>query len=139
MDEAFRTPQHLEFTCVIDGFQVKTGPFPEVGRAAAKIDRDVPYMAGKNPNKFSLGFTKLVVQPAKNPPRGEGLVVLNKGIWQADRSKGSCVENFGEPTATIPKSSWLNELNVVQRSCYNLHPKSLAEVVSVYTGYTKRD
>jgi hypothetical protein len=44
--EAFGDPKELEVIGGGLGFEVKSGPFTEVGRVSAEIDSNIPYMAG---------------------------------------------------------------------------------------------
>ena len=69
--EAFGNPEELEFVGGGLGFEVKAGPFAEVGRVAAEIDGNVPDMAGEDSYEFTLGFAELVVQAPKDALDGE--------------------------------------------------------------------
>jgi hypothetical protein len=69
--EAFGDPEELDFVGGGLGFEVKAGPFAEVGRVAAEIDSDVPDMAGEDSDEFALWFAELVVQAPKDAFDGE--------------------------------------------------------------------
>ena len=76
--ETFWNPKELEFVGGGLGFEVKTGPFAEVGRVSAQIDGDVPDMAGEGSDELSLRFAELVVQASEDTFDGERLVILNE-------------------------------------------------------------
>jgi predicted lipoprotein len=66
MGKSFGDPEHLEFAGVVQGFQVKAGPFAEVRRVAAEVDGDVPNVTAKHTDELALRFSELVVQAAEN-------------------------------------------------------------------------
>ena len=103
MGEAFRDPEHLEFSRVIAGLQVESGPLAEVGGVAAKIDGDVPDMAGEDANEFSLGFAKLVVEATENAVRGERLIVLNELLGRPAEAKVVVLKTSANQPRLSPK------------------------------------
>jgi len=105
--KALRDPKQFEFSLVVAGLQVKAGPFAKVGRAAAEVDGDVPDMAGENTDEFALRFSKLIMEAAEDSLHREGLIVLDKARRETSSGKRGRVKYFGEPTATIPKTSGL--------------------------------
>jgi hypothetical protein len=76
--EAFGDPEELEFVVGGFGSEVEPCPFTEIRGVAAKIDSDVPDMAGENADELALRLTELVVQAAEHAFDGERLVVLNE-------------------------------------------------------------
>ena len=86
--EAFGDPEELEIVVERLGFEVKSGPFAEVGGVAAEIDGDVPDMAGEDADELALRLAELVVQAAEDAFGGEGLVVLNELRGKAGGGKG---------------------------------------------------
>jgi hypothetical protein len=124
--EAFGNPEELKIVFGGLGFEMKSGPFPEVGGVAAEVDGDVPDMAGEDADEFPLGLAELVVEPAEDALDGERLIVLNESGGKAGCGKGRLIEYFCEPAATIPEALGLNEFDVIQGCFQNLHPASLA-------------
>lgn len=121
MGEAIRNPQHFEFPRAIERPEVEAGPLAEVRRAAPKVDGDVPDVAGKDPNKLSLGFAELIMKAAENSFYGVGLVVLDKLGGESGGGEGIFVEDFSKPTATISESSGLKEFDVPKWGFEDLH------------------
>ena len=78
MGETFGDPEELEVVVGGLSFEVKAGPFAEVGRVAAQIDGDVPDMAREDADEFALRLAELVMQAAEYALDGERLVVLNE-------------------------------------------------------------
>lgn len=107
MGEAFGDPEELEFSSVIAGFQVEASPFTEARRTPAKINGDIPDVAGEDANELPLRLSELVVEPAEDALGGEGLIVLGKLRRQAKGSECRRIEDFCEPTATIAKAAGL--------------------------------
>ena len=126
MRKSFRDPEHLEFTGVAAGFQVKASPFAEVRRVATDVDGDVPDMAGEHTDELALRFSELVVQAAQNTSCRKRLVVLNESCRQTGVREVGLVEYFSEPTATIPESPGFNQLYVAKRCVNELHRNSLS-------------
>lgn len=125
MSEAFGNPERLEFSSFGERPEMKASPFAEVGRAAAKIDGDVPNVARKHADQFSLRLAELIVQAAKNTFGRKGLVVLNELGRKSGLGKGGSVEDLSEPSAAVAKAFRLNQFDVEQRRIENLHPTSL--------------
>jgi hypothetical protein len=126
MGKPFRNPKRLEVSGFCEGFEVKPGPFAEVRRVGAEVDRDVPDVPRDNANEFPLGLTKLIVEPAENSPSRKRLVILNELSRETRGSEGFLIENFREPAATIAKALGLNKFDIVQRSIDDMHPSSLS-------------
>jgi hypothetical protein len=76
--EALGDPEELEVVVRGLSFEVEARPFAEVGRVAAKIDGDVPYVTGEDTDEFALGLTELIMQAAEHALDGKGLVVLDE-------------------------------------------------------------
>ena len=87
MSETFRNPEELERVVDRLGLEVESGPYAEIGRVAAEIDRDVPDVAGEDADKLALGLAELVVQAPENPFAGEGVVVLNNSAGKLCSAK----------------------------------------------------
>lgn len=126
MSEALRDPEELDISGFGQRLQVEPGPFAEIRRVAAQVNRHVPDMAGEDPDEFALGLTKLVMQPAENPPGGEGLIILNEFRGKTGGGKGILIENFGKPAAAIAKTLRLHQFDVKQRGIEDMHPSSLS-------------
>ena len=67
---------------------MKTGPLAEVGGVAAKINRDVPDMAGKNSDEFALRLFELVMEATKDTLDRERLVILDELCRKTRCGKG---------------------------------------------------
>ena len=76
--EAFGDPEELEGVVRGLSLEVEARPFAEVGRVAAKIDGDVPYVTGEDTDEFALRLAELVMQAAEHALDGKGLVVLDE-------------------------------------------------------------
>ena len=76
--EAFGDPEELEVVVRGLGFEVKAGPFAEVGGVATEVDGDVPDVAREDADELALGFAELIVQAAKDTFDRERLIVLNE-------------------------------------------------------------
>ncbi len=113
MRKAFGNPKRLEVSGLSEGLEMKPGPFAEVRRVGAEIDRDVPDMPGEDANEFPLGLAKLIVEPTENSPSRKGLVILNKLSRETCGGEGFLIENFCEPAATIAKALGLNKLDIL--------------------------
>ena len=87
MGEAFWDPEHLEGAFGGLGFEVEASPLAEVGGVAAKIDGDIPDVAGEDADEFALGLAELVVETSEHAFCGEGLVVLNEMRGEAGGGK----------------------------------------------------
>jgi len=53
-------------------------PLAKGRRSPSQVHRDVEDLASDNSHKFSLRMAQLVMQPAKNIPSGERLIVLHE-------------------------------------------------------------
>lgn len=127
MGEALGNPKELEFSGIVPRFKVEARPFTEVGRIAAKIDGDVPDMAGEHANQFPLGLAELIMKASQDASGGERLVILYKMGGQTGRGEGGGIKNLAEPSATICEAPGLKDFKIVQRGSENLHPTSLAD------------
>ena len=78
MGEAFGDPEELEVVVRGLSFEVEARPLAEIGRVAAEIDGDVPYVTGEDADELALRLAELVVQAAEHPLDGKGLVVLGE-------------------------------------------------------------
>ena len=78
MGEALWDPEELKVVVRGLSFEVEPRPFAEVGRVAAKIDGDIPDMAGKDADEFALRLAELVMQASEHAPDGKRLVVLDE-------------------------------------------------------------
>ena len=78
MSKALGDPKKLKFVVHRLTLKVETGPFAEVGRAAAEIDGDIPDMTGEDPDQFALRLAELVVQATEHAFYGKGLIILNE-------------------------------------------------------------
>lgn len=107
MGKALGDIEHVDSACVVAGVQVKSGPFSEVWGASAKVDCDIPDMAGEHADEFALGLAELIMETAKNTLGRERLIVLNEAAGQSGGGKGGGVIEFGKPTATILKQPGL--------------------------------
>jgi hypothetical protein len=87
MSEAFGNPEELEVIVPRLTFEVEAGPFAEVGRVGAEIDRDVPDMPGEDADKFALGPAELIMQAAEHALDGKGLVVLDELLRETGGGK----------------------------------------------------
>jgi hypothetical protein len=114
MRKAFRNPEELDFSFFIAGLEIECGPSSKVGRFTAEIHGDVPDVAGKNADEFSLGMTELVVEAAEHAACGKRLVILSEGRGKTERSKGVRVEEFGEPTTVIAVAPGLQNLYIAK-------------------------
>jgi len=114
MRKAFGNPEELDFAVFIAGLEIECGPASKVGRFAAEINGDVPNVAGKDTDEFSLGMTELVVEAAEHAACGKRLVVLSEGRGKTERSKGVRIKEFGEPTAVIAVASGLQNLYIAK-------------------------
>lgn len=126
MRKAFGNPKRLDVSGFSEWLEMKPGPFAEIRRVAAEIDRDVPDVPGEDANEFPLGLAKLIVKPTENSPSRKGLVILNELSRETSIGERFLIENFREPAATIAEASGLNQLNVVQRGIDDVHPSSLS-------------
>jgi len=105
---------------------VESGPFAEVRRVAAKIDGNVPDMAGDDADQFPLRPAKLVMKAAENTLRGKGLIILDELDRKTSIGKVLLIEDFREPAAIVAKAPGLHQLDVEQRGIDDLHLSSLA-------------
>jgi len=105
---------------------VESGPFAEVRGVAAQIDGDIPDMAGEDPDEFSLGLTKLVMQSTENPPCGKRLIILYEFRGEPGGGKAISIEYFGKPAAIIAKTLRLHQFDVKQRGIEDVHLSSLS-------------
>ena len=114
MSKAFGDPEELEFAVVIAGLEIESGPATEVGRVTAEINGDVPDVTGENADEFALWMAELVVETTENTACGKRLIVLSEDGGKAERGKGVCIENFGEPTACVAVTLGLQDLYIAQ-------------------------
>jgi len=91
---------------------MESGPFAEVGGAAAEVDGDVPDVAGQDADQLALGPAELVVETTKDALDRKGLVILDEPGRQTGCLKCRLIEYFCKPTATITKATGLNQFNV---------------------------
>lgn len=112
MRKAFGNPEELDFAFLVAGLEIECGPAAEVGRFAAEINCDVPDVAGKYTDEFSLGMTELVVEAAKHAACGKRLVVLSESRGKTERSKGVRIKDLGEPTTVITVAPGLQYLYI---------------------------
>jgi len=76
--EAFGDPEELEGVVRGLSLEVEARPLAKVGRVAAKIDGDVPYVTREDTDKFALRPAELVMQAPEHALDGKGLVVLDE-------------------------------------------------------------
>ena len=126
MSEALGNPEELELSGFVQRLQVESGPFAEVRGVAAQIDGDIPDMAGEDPDEFSLGLTKLVMQSTENPPCGKRLIILYEFRGEPGGGKAISIEYFGKPAAIIAKTLRLHQFDVKQRGIEDVHLSSLS-------------
>jgi len=88
VSEAFGDPEGLEVVVRGLGFEVESSPFAEVRRVAAKINGDVPDMAGEDADELALGLAELVVQATEYAFDRERLIVLNELRGKTGGGKG---------------------------------------------------
>lgn len=125
VSKTFGDPERLEISGIREWLEVKASPLAEVGRATAKIDGDIPYMAGEYADELPLGFAELIMESAKDALGGEGLVVLNELGGKVGLREGSLIEDLCEPAAIIAKTFGLNKFDVEQRGIEDLHLSSV--------------
>lgn len=121
MGEAFGDPEKLEGVWL----EVEAFPFSEGWGVGAKIDGDVPDVAGEDADEFALGFAELIVEAAENALGGEGLVVLNEVGGELVVGEGVLIENFREPAATISEALGFKQLKVLDGRVDKAHRFSL--------------
>src|SRR5208282_1555944 len=100
---------------------MNTGPFSEMRRTGANVNRDVQSFSFHHPAQFCLRMSQLVVEAAQRPQGRGRMVVLYKAILDTKRGEFVLVVSFQEKTALIPEHLRPQLKNAWERCLYSLH------------------
>jgi hypothetical protein len=83
------------------GGEEDAGPFAEMWRANSNVGDYVQSFALDYATEFGLWVVELIVKAAKSAPGGDGVIVLQEGVFNADVGEFRVVVGFKESAARI--------------------------------------
>jgi hypothetical protein len=103
------------------GAEADTGPLAKMRRTYADIDGDIQSFAFDDTAELRLRVLQLIMKAAKRPAGGDGVIVLEEGVCDAEICKSGTVIGFEKRAAPVSMNYWPQLVDAGQRGFDSLH------------------